>query len=264
MKKFHGVLISERPCPKCGSFERIAGGTHCRECNRVSCKDRADRKRDVTPGAWDKFWSQKYDKERRRYEACLRKQCRSEERRKRGEARARGDKYYASGTVCPKGHIGKRFVSGSDCFACCSEKSASKEKKEYDKARYAEKRDEILERSREYHANNRENRIAAVKAWGEKNPDRVRAIKQNYKYRRRAWEEGGVSTSDLRRWEDSQEKSCYWCGKDCREDYHIDHYYPLSKGGSHELDNMVISCPPCNRRKSAKMPEDFAKEIGKV
>lgn len=28
--------------------------------------------------------------------------------------------------------------------------------------------------------------------------------------------------------------------------FHIDHLVPVSQGGSHELDNVVLSCPGCN------------------
>ena len=34
------------------------------------------------------------------------------------------------------------------------------------------------------------------------------------------------------------------------EDVTIDHITPLSKGGSHELDNLTIACFPCNAKKS--------------
>jgi len=40
---------------------------------------------------------------------------------------------------------------------------------------------------------------------------------------------------------------------------HIDHYMPLSRGGSHTLENIRPSCERCNLTKSNKLPEDFIK-----
>ena len=33
-----------------------------------------------------------------------------------------------------------------------------------------------------------------------------------------------------------------------------DHVHPLSKGGSHTIDNLLPSCPPCNSRKNDAYP----------
>lgn len=38
---------------------------------------------------------------------------------------------------------------------------------------------------------------------------------------------------------------------------HIDHIIPTSCGGSNDLDNLALSCPPCNRAKSNLALEDF-------
>ncbi len=42
----------------------------------------------------------------------------------------------------------------------------------------------------------------------------------------------------------------------------IDHYVPLSAGGSDELDNMVLSCRFCNMDKGAKLPIQWSSERG--
>ena len=52
---------------------------------------------------------------------------------------------------------------------------------------------------------------------------------------------------------------CFYCGGLFT---HIDHYMPLSKGGSHTLDNVRPSCEPCNLTKSNKLPDDFIKYKG--
>ncbi len=41
---------------------------------------------------------------------------------------------------------------------------------------------------------------------------------------------------------------CSYCGKDSGP-FEIDHIHPWSKGGSHNRENLTLSCRPCNRKK---------------
>lgn len=50
---------------------------------------------------------------------------------------------------------------------------------------------------------------------------------------------------------------CHWCSKSFRGSPHFDHVIALSKGGRHALDNICVSCGPCNFSKSAKKPSGF-------
>jgi len=56
---------------------------------------------------------------------------------------------------------------------------------------------------------------------------------------------------------------CFWCSKPLDSEYHIDHFYPISRGGDNSIENLVVSCPHCNLSKGAKDPLEFAKLIGK-
>lgn len=38
---------------------------------------------------------------------------------------------------------------------------------------------------------------------------------------------------------------------------HVDHVVPVSRGGSHEIGNLVASCSGCNQRKGARTPEEW-------
>lgn len=75
---------------------------------------------------------------------------------------------------------------------------------------------------------------------------------------------GNIDTVALLEMKNKSNK-CYWCNcKILNNNYHLDHYIPLSKGGSHTIDNIVISCPSCNLRKSNKDPYQFALSVGKL
>ena len=50
---------------------------------------------------------------------------------------------------------------------------------------------------------------------------------------------------------------CAYCGKYCKEKYHIDHKLPLSRGGTNEFRNLALSCPHCNLSKNDKTDVEF-------
>lgn len=55
---------------------------------------------------------------------------------------------------------------------------------------------------------------------------------------------------------------CEWCAIDLvNQDFELDHVLSLSHQGKNTADNLVVSCPDCNRRKSGKHPAKFAAEI---
>ncbi|MEA3330606.1 MAG: HNH endonuclease [Campylobacterota bacterium] len=67
-------------------------------------------------------------------------------------------------------------------------------------------------------------------------------------------------TIELQELLDEQNNKCYYC--ECElEEKHLDHYIPLSKGGSHSILNVVWSCPTCNMSKGSKMPDEFIKRV---
>lgn len=53
------------------------------------------------------------------------------------------------------------------------------------------------------------------------------------------------------------DNKCAYCGKDCSQEYHIDHKLPLSRGGGNNIDNLALSCPTCNLRKNDKTDVEF-------
>lgn len=134
----------------------------------------------------------------------------------------------------------------------------------YVKAYQAATRDRKRAYDRERHKGQASEVAKRAAEWNRANRERRAAITRNYSCRRRVKVGVGVSTQALREWTAAQKKVCHWCGCKCPNSFHIDHYVPLSKGGAHELQNLVIACGPCNLRKNAKDPLDFAREVGRL
>jgi excisionase family DNA binding protein len=57
---------------------------------------------------------------------------------------------------------------------------------------------------------------------------------------------------------DRDGKRCRYCGKNTnRATRLIDHYLPVSLGGTATLENLVVACVLCNRRKGSLHPDDL-------
>ena len=55
---------------------------------------------------------------------------------------------------------------------------------------------------------------------------------------------------------------CEWCGAELLDsDFELDHAFSLRHRGSNDGGNLVVACPPCNRRKAEKHPARFAAEM---
>jgi len=78
--------------------------------------------------------------------------------------------------------------------------------------------------------------------------------------RREAAAEGTHSRHDRGRLYEEQKGRCYYLDEPLGSDAQLDHFIPLARGGSDGPDNLVLSCPLCNRRKAAKMPWEFMPE----
>ena len=144
-------------------------------------------------------------------------------------------------------------------------------KKEY----YYANRKQILIKQKQY---NNDNPMIS-KEWRIKNKEHIKKYRDDYKKRdyaiiakrisehKRRINKQSSSTITVLEIKELIKKSkyiCYWCGKNCKKDFHLDHYIPLSKGGTHSLNNIVVSCPKCNLTKSSKDPLEFAQSKGKL
>ena len=81
--------------------------------------------------------------------------------------------------------------------------------------------------------------------------------RQKRRAQKEATEDGTVTAQALQELRTKQNGKCYHCGElldfSAKGAVHLDHYIPLSRGGTHTLGNVVWSCPTCNLQKHAKV-----------
>jgi len=117
-------------------------------------------------------------------------------------------------------------------------------------------------RKREYE-NNKELAKQRARDWVQANPERVKLRTA----RRRAAQKdapGHFTEADLVRQFEKQQGRCFYCHEDLQGAGTIDHYIPLSKGGTNYPSNIVLACWPCNNRKRAKLPSEFRPRLEAV
>jgi 5-methylcytosine-specific restriction endonuclease McrA len=180
----------------------------------------------------------------------------------RRHAIASGAVTYMADMPCPRGHSTERYTSSRGCVQC----------------------------SKDIFEENREERLAALKIWGDENVEHMRGVRQKWKdenrahvqkrnnaarkapHRRKSRSEaqsaryarikagkGSYTPEQIRDMEIKQDNKCNFClavfGK-----FHRDHIIPIKKGGSSDIENIQLLCPPCNLRKSDKSQEEFERK----
>lgn len=89
----------------------------------------------------------------------------------------------------------------------------------------------------------------SVKKYRNKNPHKPK----EWSTTRLSRKTGRLSNGTVFRKGESQGWICVYCKCDISNKYHVDHIIPLSKGGKHNPDNIQLTCPSCNVRKSNKL-----------
>lgn len=58
-----------------------------------------------------------------------------------------------------------------------------------------------------------------------------------------------------------QKGLCHYCGERLElfgpRKFQVDHFVPLSRGGTNFVNNLVLACPECNQAKANKMPWEY-------
>lgn len=93
--------------------------------------------------------------------------------------------------------------------------------------------------------------------WAKENP--LLCLQQANK--RRAKKAGvEFSNFDLNLINEKYNNSCIYCEK-TDGTFHYDHLMPLSKGGPHTIENIVLACESCNCRKHASTLEEWKERL---
>lgn len=211
----------------------------------------------------------------------------------RKEAEALGIGRYFTGKPCKHGHICERYTKAKHCVKCDYEKNKSNKgkirRKKYlslnsEKVsrkfkEYWNKNAELLRaKKREYYKNNQERIKAQKRTYFQKNKDTIKKKRKEngWKYndkariqssKRRALKrsaEGNYTLSDVQRLMFLQHNQCAECKKEItfakKNNFHVDHIIPLSKGGSNWPDNLQLLCVFCNCSKNNLLPFEWAKK----
>jgi 5-methylcytosine-specific restriction endonuclease McrA len=126
----------------------------------------------------------------------------------------------------------------------------------------AEHAEEAKVRSDEWYRNNRARKYAKNRAWAVAHPQEVRAFWQK-RYALEKNAPGSFGADDLRQLFEQQEGCCHYCDVYLTKGFEMDHYIPLSLGGTNEASNIVLACMPCNRSKGNKLPAVFMRGLGR-
>lgn len=196
-------------------------------------------------------------------------------------ALAAGESTYFTGQPCKRGHVARRYTNGRTCIECAAHKNTAHRKANPEAGRvrsrrhFERNREKELERCRKYNAANPEKRSAYARGWRlanvelfremqaewkRKNPERVRAIGQNRRARKKN-AEGHFTADDIARITKQQNGKCACCQSKKRK-LTVDHIQPLSKGGSNWPHNLQMLCGPCNTAKLNRDPVEFMQSKG--
>lgn len=126
--------------------------------------------------------------------------------------------------------------------------------KQTDTAYNASHKQEMAEYNAAYYAKDPEHHRGRSAAWRRANPER-HAEQENNRRARKRKATGSHTFADIELLQKGQGNRCWYCGADLTDGYHIDHFVPLSKGGTNEPGNLRLACPNCNLKKSNKDPQ---------
>lgn len=148
-------------------------------------------------------------------------------------------------------------------------KQHSGRNREAEKRYYANNREKI----RRYYIENRERLKAKQKQYRKENRESLAVQKKQYRkdhpevYRRKNAKRRAIKANATvgdvlaivaweKIWRARKTVVCHWCKKRIKTtEAQVDHVVPLSTGGAHAVENMCVSCAPCNCSKQAKPPE---------
>ena len=90
-------------------------------------------------------------------------------------------------------------------------------------------------------------RLEHREAWYRANPERMLYLRD----RSHARERGCKRFLSFEEWQELRSsKTCHWCGMELHVSFtNVDHIVPVSQGGEHNRENLVLSCANCNAKR---------------
>ena len=205
----------------------------------------------------------------------------------------RGLYWAPSALKCRAEGCGKTLHADNALGYCHDDRGQSPEWREYQRSYYLSRQDELVEYARFYREVYAEEHRAAALAWALANPDRKKDNDAAYRERNREairerWNAAGyfrntpaqyaanarrrqrikVDMDQLDRALSAAYRTairndpCFYCGDP--ETHHVDHFFPLAKGGTDVWVNLVRACADCNLSKSATCGTAFLLRAGLV
>jgi 5-methylcytosine-specific restriction endonuclease McrA len=138
------------------------------------------------------------------------------------------------------------------------------------------------ERRKDRYRENPEVELLKCAEYRKNNPQKLRETQANYRKthvkerieygrtrRAKVGYDSKIKDSEYKKLLLKQDGRCFYCGKKMliRGDYHdpdhcnVEHVNPISNGGFHRLDNIVLSCHKCNMSKGNKLVEAWMPSI---
>ena len=167
---------------------------------------------------------------------------------------------YARAPLCPdckvehaRGYCRKYYAANKNKFA------------DKRRVRYAEHKEHDTEIHQQWISNNREQVNESTRMWRSANKEKWEEYTALYRKENRERFRGYDSRRRSAALQDMdkvdrelslayrkaiRQDACFYCRKDVSE--HVDHFFPLSKGGNDYWFNLVTTCQNCNQRKRDK------------
>lgn len=98
---------------------------------------------------------------------------------------------------------------------------------------------------------NKEKAREATRKWKAGHPIESRLYKKAWLTKTRGVR---INKKEIINWDS---RICGICSLLIEGEHHIDHIVPLSRGGKHEVTNLQLAHPYCNRSKFTKLPEEM-------
>ena len=134
-------------------------------------------------------------------------------------------------------------------------------------------KDTIKESRKIYYQNNKDLILSKDKIYRDKHRDEINTRNRQYyqnhkdefifrarerKKRIRETKDGTITKESLDKMYEKQLHRCDYCGCDLyKYGKHLDHIFPLIRGGRHTLSNVHWVCPKCNLSKNDKTEEEW-------